>query len=106
MPGCATASEAVALADLGFAIMKFFPAGPSGGPAWLKGVGGPLPQLRFCPTGGVDAKNAADYLALPNVVCVGRAAGWSPRQRWRPRIFPPSAASPARRRAAAGPKSG
>lgn len=71
MPGCATASEAIALADLGFAILKFFPAGPSGGPAWLKGIGGPLPHLRFCPTGGVDVKNAGDYLALANVVCVG-----------------------------------
>lgn len=71
MPGCATASEAIALAELGFEILKFFPAGPSGGTAWLKGVGGPLPQLRFCPTGGVDPGNAGDYLALPNVVCVG-----------------------------------
>lgn len=71
MPGCATASEAIALADLGFAFLKFFPAGPSGGPAWLRSIGGPLPQLRFCPTGGVDAKNAGEYLALPNVVCVG-----------------------------------
>ncbi len=71
MPGCATASEAIALADLGFEILKFFPSGPSGGPAWLKSVAGPLPQLRFCPTGGVDAENAGEYLALPNVVCVG-----------------------------------
>lgn len=71
MPGCATASEAIALADLGFEILKFFPAGPSGGPAWLKGIGGPLPHLRFCPTGGVDMKNASDYLGLANVVCVG-----------------------------------
>lgn len=71
MPGCATASEAIALAELGFEMLKFFPAGPSGGPAWLKSVGGPLPHLRFCPTGGVDARNAGDYLALANVVCVG-----------------------------------
>jgi len=71
MPGCASASEAIALADLGFEVLKFFPAGPSGGPAWLKSIGGPLPGLRFCPTGGVDTKNAGDYLALSNVVCVG-----------------------------------
>lgn len=71
MPGCATASEAIALASRGFAIVKFFPAGPSGGPAWLKSIAGPLPELRFCPTGGVDAANAGTYLALNNVVCVG-----------------------------------
>ena len=71
MPGCATATEALALAEGGFAILKFFPAGPSGGPAWLKAIAGPLPDLKFCPTGGVDAGNAATYLALPNVACVG-----------------------------------
>jgi 2-dehydro-3-deoxyphosphogluconate aldolase/(4S)-4-hydroxy-2-oxoglutarate aldolase len=71
MPGCATASEAIALASRGFGIVKFFPAGPSGGPAWLKSIAGPLPELRFCPTGGVDAANADAYLALKNVVCVG-----------------------------------
>jgi 2-dehydro-3-deoxyphosphogluconate aldolase / (4S)-4-hydroxy-2-oxoglutarate aldolase len=61
----------MALADLGFEILKFFPAGPSGGPAWLKSIGGPLAHIRFCPTGGVDGANAGTYLALPNVVCVG-----------------------------------
>lgn len=71
MPGCATASEAMSLAERGFEILKFFPAGPSGGPAWLKGISGPLPDLRFCPTGGVDADNAASYLALRNVIVVG-----------------------------------
>jgi 2-dehydro-3-deoxyphosphogluconate aldolase/(4S)-4-hydroxy-2-oxoglutarate aldolase len=71
MPGCATVSEAMALAALGFEVLKFFPAGPSGGPAWLKSAAGPLFRLRFCPTGGIDAGNAADYLALPNVICVG-----------------------------------
>jgi 2-dehydro-3-deoxyphosphogluconate aldolase/(4S)-4-hydroxy-2-oxoglutarate aldolase len=71
MPGCGTASEAIALADRGFEVVKFFPAGPSGGPAWLKAIAGPLPGLRFCPTGGVDAANAGAYLALRNVVCVG-----------------------------------
>lgn len=71
MPGCSTATEALTLADLGFEALKFFPAGASGGAAWLKSIHGPLPRLRFCPTGGIDAANAATYLALPNVVCVG-----------------------------------
>ena len=71
MPGCATVSEALALFDLGFEVLKFFPAGPSGGPAWLKSAAGPLFRLKFCPTGGIDAGNSAAYLALPNVVCVG-----------------------------------
>lgn len=71
IPGCATASEAMALADLGFRTLKFFPAESCGGIAWLKSIAGPLPDLRFCPTGGIDAKNAASYLALPNVVAVG-----------------------------------
>ncbi len=73
LPGCATVSEAMALADCGFEVLKFFPAAPSGGPAWLKAVAGPLPNLRFCPTGGLDADSASAYLALPNVVCVGGA---------------------------------
>jgi 2-dehydro-3-deoxyphosphogluconate aldolase/(4S)-4-hydroxy-2-oxoglutarate aldolase len=73
LPGCATVSEAMTLADLGFEIMKFFPAVPSGGIAWLKSVAGPLPQARFCPTGGLDQGNAADFLALPNVPFVGGA---------------------------------
>jgi 2-dehydro-3-deoxyphosphogluconate aldolase/(4S)-4-hydroxy-2-oxoglutarate aldolase len=71
IPGCATASEAMALADLGFKTLKFFPAESSGGIGWLKSIAGPLPDLRFCPTGGIDGKNAAAYLALPNVVAVG-----------------------------------
>jgi 2-dehydro-3-deoxyphosphogluconate aldolase/(4S)-4-hydroxy-2-oxoglutarate aldolase len=71
MPGCTTPSEAMALADLGFQVLKFFPAAVFGGPAWLKAISGPLPQLQFCPTGGVDLRNAPDYLALPNVPCVG-----------------------------------
>ena len=71
IPGCATVTEAMALAALGFSTLKFFPAEASGGIAWLKSVAAPLPALRFCPTGGIDMKNAAAYLALPNVVCVG-----------------------------------
>jgi len=71
MPGCATVSEALLLAALGFPVLKFFPAGPAGGPRWLEAVRGPLPDLRFCPTGGIDADNAAAYLAMPNVLAVG-----------------------------------
>jgi 2-dehydro-3-deoxyphosphogluconate aldolase / (4S)-4-hydroxy-2-oxoglutarate aldolase len=71
MPGCSTVSEAMELASLGFEALKFFPAMASGGVAWLKGVQGPLPNLVFCPTGGVDLANAPSLLALPNVVCVG-----------------------------------
>jgi 2-dehydro-3-deoxyphosphogluconate aldolase/(4S)-4-hydroxy-2-oxoglutarate aldolase len=71
MPACATVSEALYLSELGFSVMKFFPAGPSGGTAWLKAVAAPVPEVRFCPTGGLDFKIAPDYLACPNVVCVG-----------------------------------
>jgi 2-dehydro-3-deoxyphosphogluconate aldolase / (4S)-4-hydroxy-2-oxoglutarate aldolase len=71
IPGCATLSEAMSLAERGFKILKFFPAEASGGIGWLKSVSAPLPALRFCPTGGIDMRNAASYLALPNVVAVG-----------------------------------
>src|SRR6202043_3897959 len=71
LPGAATVSEAMALADLGFRMLKFFPAEPSGGVSWLRSVAAPLPQLTFCPTGGIDAGNASAFLALPNVVAVG-----------------------------------
>jgi 2-dehydro-3-deoxyphosphogluconate aldolase/(4S)-4-hydroxy-2-oxoglutarate aldolase len=71
VPGCATVSEAMVLSDLGFEVLKFFPAEASGGAAWLKAVAAPLPHIQFCPTGGVDMSNARDYLALPNVVSVG-----------------------------------
>ena len=71
LPGCATVSEAMTLADRGFIVLKFFPAEPSGGVRWLKAVAAPLPELRFCPTGGIDAGNAAAYLALSNVISVG-----------------------------------
>jgi 2-dehydro-3-deoxyphosphogluconate aldolase/(4S)-4-hydroxy-2-oxoglutarate aldolase len=59
------------LAGRGFAVLKFFPAEPSGGARWLKAVAAPFPQLRFCPTGGIDASNAQAYLALSNVIAVG-----------------------------------
>src|SRR6266567_1984172 len=71
LPGCASVSEALALSALGFRVLKFFPAEPSGGIAWLKSVAAPCPQLKFCPTGGIDLRNAAAYLALPNVIAVG-----------------------------------
>lgn len=71
LAGVSTVSEAMRLAERGATAMKFFPAGPSGGPGYLKALAGPLPHLRFCPTGGVSEDNAAEYLALPNVGCVG-----------------------------------
>lgn len=71
LPGAATASEAMALHDLGYRVVKFFPAEPAGGVAALKALAGPLRDVHFCPTGGIDQSNAPDYLALPNVACVG-----------------------------------
>jgi 2-dehydro-3-deoxyphosphogluconate aldolase/(4S)-4-hydroxy-2-oxoglutarate aldolase len=71
LPGAATASEAMALAERGYAIQKCFPATAIGGIALLRSLAGPLPAIRFCPTGGITAQTAPDFLALPNVVCVG-----------------------------------
>jgi 2-dehydro-3-deoxyphosphogluconate aldolase/(4S)-4-hydroxy-2-oxoglutarate aldolase len=71
LPGAATTTEAMTLHARGFDVLKFFPAEAAGGIKALKGIGGPLPQISFCPTGGVSPDNAADYLALPNVVCAG-----------------------------------
>jgi 2-dehydro-3-deoxyphosphogluconate aldolase/(4S)-4-hydroxy-2-oxoglutarate aldolase len=71
MPGVATASELMAALARGFDTVKFFPAVPAGGIAALKALAGPFPQARFCPTGGVSEDNAAEWLALPNVVVVG-----------------------------------
>lgn len=71
LPGCATVSEAMALAQRGFTCLKFFPAEPAGGVAFLKSLAGPLPGLAFCPTGGIDAARAPAYLALANVGAVG-----------------------------------
>ena len=71
LPGAATASEALRLAERGFSLQKFFPAEASGGVATLKAWAGPLPHLRFCPTGGIDVQRAATYLGLASVVCVG-----------------------------------
>lgn len=71
LPGAATATEAMQAADRGYGMLKFFPAEAAGGVAMLRSLGGPLPALSFCPTGGITADNAPAYLALPNVACVG-----------------------------------
>ncbi|WP_372748533.1 bifunctional 4-hydroxy-2-oxoglutarate aldolase/2-dehydro-3-deoxy-phosphogluconate aldolase [Litorivivens sp.] len=71
LPGVNTPSEAMLLLEQGLRHLKFFPAEAAGGVAMLKSLSGPLPQLRFCPTGGISPANAAHYLSLPNVLCVG-----------------------------------
>lgn len=71
LPGAATASEAMRLLERGYDMLKFFPAEASGGAPALKAIGAPLPQIGFCPTGGVSPQNAESYLCLPNVVCAG-----------------------------------
>lgn len=71
LPGAGTVSEMIALMEMGFRELKFFPAVPAGGIEYLKSVAGPLGELRFCPTGGITPANAPDFLALGNVMCVG-----------------------------------
>ena len=71
LPGAATATEAMRLLEEGFIFQKFFPAEASGGAPALGSMVGPLPQITFCPTGGVTPENAKTYLALPNTLCVG-----------------------------------
>jgi 2-dehydro-3-deoxyphosphogluconate aldolase / (4S)-4-hydroxy-2-oxoglutarate aldolase len=71
LPGASTVSEAMALAERGLTALKFFPAEAAGGVNYLKSIGGPLPGLRFCPTGGISLASAPSYLALKNVGCVG-----------------------------------
>jgi 2-dehydro-3-deoxyphosphogluconate aldolase/(4S)-4-hydroxy-2-oxoglutarate aldolase len=71
LPGVQTVSEAMALREQGFRLLKFFPADAAGGPTWLKAASAPLAGLRFCPTGGVGMETAPGYLALSNVACVG-----------------------------------
>ena len=71
LPGVATASEVMFLFEQGFDMLKFFPAEANGGAPALKAIGGPIPQVSFCPTGGVTPANAMSYLSLPNVVCAG-----------------------------------
>jgi 2-dehydro-3-deoxyphosphogluconate aldolase/(4S)-4-hydroxy-2-oxoglutarate aldolase len=87
LPAVATVSEAMVLAEQGYEYLKFFPASAAGSLGFLRAVAQPLPDLMFCPTGGVDAASAPGYLALPNVACVGgswvvpepsvRARDWS-----------------------------
>jgi 2-dehydro-3-deoxyphosphogluconate aldolase / (4S)-4-hydroxy-2-oxoglutarate aldolase len=71
LPGALTSSEVMRLLERGYGCLKFFPAEPAGGVAYLQALAAPLPDARFCPTGGIDAKLAPAYLALPNVVCIG-----------------------------------
>jgi len=71
LPGAATATESLRLLERGFTVQKFFPAEASGGVSALKSIGAPIPQVRFCPTGGVTYENASDYLGLSNTICVG-----------------------------------
>jgi 2-dehydro-3-deoxyphosphogluconate aldolase / (4S)-4-hydroxy-2-oxoglutarate aldolase len=71
LPAVATGSEVMTLLEAGLTHAKFFPAKPAGGIAYLNALAGPFPMVRFCPTGGIDAASAPDFLALPNVACVG-----------------------------------
>ena len=71
LPGVSTVSEAMRAAERGCTVLKFFPAEAAGGVPYLKSIHGPLPGLRFCPTGGITVESAPKYLALPNVGCVG-----------------------------------
>jgi len=71
LPGAATAGEAMRLLERGYRLMKFFPAVPAGGIGYLSALASPLPEVRFCPTGGITAETAPAFLALKNVVCVG-----------------------------------
>jgi len=71
LPGVMTPSDIIAAMELGYEIVKFFPAVPAGGMPMLNAFHGPFPTLKFCPTGGITAETATNFLALPNVVCVG-----------------------------------
>jgi 2-dehydro-3-deoxyphosphogluconate aldolase/(4S)-4-hydroxy-2-oxoglutarate aldolase len=71
LPGAATASEIMVLLEKGYTVQKFFPAEQAGGADYLKSIGSPIPQVLFCPTGGISLKNAPDYLGLKNILCVG-----------------------------------
>ena len=80
LPGASTVSEVMCLMDRGYELLKFFPAEASGGAAALKAIGGPLPRVSFCPTGGITLEKMPGYLALPNVICAG--ASWlSPKDK-------------------------
>jgi 2-dehydro-3-deoxyphosphogluconate aldolase/(4S)-4-hydroxy-2-oxoglutarate aldolase len=71
LPGAVTASEVMMALDYGYRILKFFPAGTSGGPAAIKALGGPFVDVRFMPTGGINLNNLKDYLSLKNVIAAG-----------------------------------
>ncbi len=71
LPGAVTATEVMVLLEKGFTVQKFFPAEAVGGAPALRSLGQPIPQVKFCPTGGISLKNARDYLSLPNTLCVG-----------------------------------
>lgn len=71
LPGAATASEVMTLLERGYRFLKFFPAVPAGGHKLLGAWASPLPQVTFCPTGGISLSSAPEFLSLPNVVCVG-----------------------------------
>jgi 2-dehydro-3-deoxyphosphogluconate aldolase/(4S)-4-hydroxy-2-oxoglutarate aldolase len=71
LPGVATVGEVMAVLEAGLDAMKFFPAGPAGGPSYLAAIGAPIPHVQLCPTGGISLATAPDYLKLPNVACVG-----------------------------------
>ena len=71
LPGAVTGSEVMRLLHRGYSVQKFFPAAAAGGTAALAALAGPLPQVHFCPTGGISASNAVEYLAMPNTLCVG-----------------------------------
>lgn len=71
LPGAVTSSEIMTALENGYSLLKFFPAEQAGGAAYLKSLSSPLAGVRFCPTGGITEKNAATYLSLPNVLCVG-----------------------------------
>lgn len=80
VPGAATASELLTLAEHGFHVAKLFPAAALGGIALLKALRGPLPEFMFCPTGGIGESDACDYLAQPNVACIG--GSWMVPRAW------------------------
>ena len=87
LPGAYTASEVLQLRERGYRLLKFFPAEAGGGVEFLRALHGPLPDVRFCPTGGIDATRAARYLSLANVACVG--GSWLSL----PSLTPPTAPS-------------
>lgn len=80
VPGAATPSELLTLAENGFRVAKLFPAGAVGGIAMLKALHGPFPDFMFCPTGGINEADASDYLAQPNVACIG--GSWMVPRAW------------------------